>query len=287
MSQLKDIKNRIDSVKKTRKMTQAMKMVAASKFKRFSEKAVSSRSVIGDLDLYISQVVHQLNGLVEGEFFNAYDSDTELIVFVSGDRGLCGGFNSSIIKYLKQYISQSNSKIKMIILGKKGIQAFKNDSNVEILKGFENFQDTLSIDSVNMLLNLIKDQYKTGQYKSVQLFYNEFVSAITSNVINKQLFPIEWSSKDVVNEDIEMILEPNIDQVLNQLTVMFVFNVVYNSFLESFAAEQGARMAAMDAATDNAGEMIKDLTLIYNRKRQAQITTELSEIVAGAEALVG
>ena len=287
MSQLRDIKDRIDSVKKTRKMTQAMKMVAAAKFKRFSVRALSSRSILGDLDLAIAHVINDQQGLIESNFLTTYDVNRELLIFITGDRGLCGGFNSNIIKFLMQYIKNSTKEIDLIIVGRKGIQSFKNITQVKILKGIENFQENLSIESVQNLLDILTDNYNSGNYSAINLFYNEFISAISSNVVKKQLFPIKWSNNDLSIDKSSIILEPSSEQVFDTLCQKYFFNALYNAFLESFAAEQGARMAAMDSATDNAGEMIKDLTLIYNRQRQAQITTELSEIVAGAEALVG
>ena len=287
MSQLRDIKDRIDSVKKTRKMTQAMKMVAAAKFKRFSVRALSSRSILGDLDLAIAHVIKDQNGLITSDFITKYDAQKELLVFITGDRGLCGGFNSNIIKFVKNYIEESSNSIDMIVVGRKGIQFFKKLSTAKIVEGLENFQETLSIETVQNLLDLLVEKYKTGEYSAINLFYNEFISAISSNVIKKQLFPVNWSDKDLKSDNSVIILEPSPAEVFDNLCKKYFFNALYNAFLESFAAEQGARMAAMDSATDNAGDMIKDLTLIYNRKRQAQITTELSEIVAGAEALVG
>ena len=287
MSQLRDIKDRIDSVKKTRKMTQAMKMVAASKFKRFSVRALSSRSILIDLDTAITHVIKDQNGLIQSQYLMQYNSDKELIIFITGDRGLCGGFNASIIKYVNKYVSSKKTSVDMVVVGKKGMQFFKKVHSNNILKYLENFQESLSVKSVKDILDFLVELYTSGKYSSINLFYNEFVSAISSNVIKKQLFPIDWSGTDSVNETTSILLEPSPSNIFDILCEKYFFNVLYNAFLESFAAEQGARMAAMDSATDNAGEMIKELTLIYNRQRQAQITTELSEIVAGAEALVG
>tara|TARA_B100000427_G_scaffold300743_1_gene283364 strand:+ start:27751 stop:28611 length:861 start_codon:yes stop_codon:yes gene_type:complete len=285
MAQLRDIKDRINSVKKTRKMTQAMKMVSAAKFKRFSKSAVSSRFIIHELDFNINQVCSDSNGLFNVPFMSPVESDRDLIIVVSGDRGLCGGFNSNILKFATNYIKDSANDSDLILFGKKAMSHFKHSKN-HVIQSFENFQETMTIDTVGDIATDCADAYLSGKYEKIVLLYNEFKSAVTSNLISKQLFPIRWDSDDDCDVDQNIIIEPSVDDVLSSLCQSYVKYSLYNAFLESSAAEQGARMAAMDAASGNAGDMIADLTLVYNRQRQAQITTELSEIVAGAEALV-
>ena len=285
MAQLRDIKDRINSVKKTRKMTQAMKMVSAAKFKRFSKSAVSSRFIIHELDFNINQVCSDSSGLFNVPFMSSVESDRDLIIVVSGDRGLCGGFNSNILKFATNYIKESTNDSDLILFGKKAMSYFKHSKN-SVIQSFENFQETMTIDKVDDIATNCADAYLSGKYEKIVVLYNEFKSAVTSNLISKQLFPIRWDSDDDCDVDQNIIIEPNVDDVLASLCRAYVKYSLFNAFLESSAAEQGARMAAMDAASSNAGDMIADLTLVYNRQRQAQITTELSEIVAGAEALV-
>jgi F-type H+-transporting ATPase subunit gamma len=285
MAQLKDIKDRIDSVKKTRKMTQAMKMVSAAKFKRMSKFAVSSRYIISELDFNINQVCSNSSGIFDVPLMNPVESDKVLVLVIAGDKGLCGGFNTNVLKFADSFVSKSSKQCDLIVFGKKALAHFKN-STATIIDSYEGFQDSLSIESVNKILEKCSDLYLSGAYERVVLLYNEFKTAVTSNLISRQLFPIKWDENDDCDVDKDIIIEPSIDDVLSKLCKTYVKYSLYNAFLESSAAEQGARMAAMDSASSNAGDMINDLTLIYNRQRQAQITTELSEIVAGAEALV-
>ncbi len=284
MAQLKDIKERINSVKKTRKMTQAMKMVAAAKFKRLSKKAVSSRQVLTETDYALNQVSENIDDSSNIKYLRSFKTGKELILIVAGDKGLCGGFNSNVLKYVSQYIETSRLESEIMLFGKKAIQYFQKKGLV-IVSQYEQFQDSLTVDSIDDLLNVVLSEYSTEKYEKIRLIYNEFKSAVSTNLINKQLLPIQWSEADEEVKVEDIIIEPDITSVFNSLSQSYIKYSLFNAFLESSAAEQGARMAAMDAATDNAGGMIQDLSLIYNRQRQAQITTELTEIVAGAEAL--
>jgi F-type H+-transporting ATPase subunit gamma len=286
MSQLKDIKERIESIKKTRKMTQAMKMVAAAKFKRLVHQAVSSRAMVKSVNSSISLVAHQTDGLIDNDLMIPVDSTKELILLITGDRGLCGGFNTNLHKALKTYISKCEKTVELIIFGRKGVQSFKR-SGLTIVKTFENFQDKFDLSKVEPVVDEISELYQSNAYSSITVFYSEFKTAVSSNLVNKQLFPVPYTEFVDENTEANILIEPSETEVLRVLCKQFVQFSLYSAFLESSAAEQGARMAAMDSATDNARDMIGDLTLVYNRQRQAQITTELTEIVAGAEALVG
>ncbi len=285
MSQLKDIKERIESVKKTRKMTQAMKMVAAAKFKRNSNMAIASRGIIGEVDYSIAQVLGDMNGIFDADLMKPVSSNKELLIVIAADRGLCGGFNSNVLKYAEDYIKNIDHEVELVCFGRKACQFFKRKP-YPILEKHENFQDNLTMDKISTLVSRCVELYETEEYCKISVIYNEFKSAMSSNLITKQLFPVNWSEDDESNIEENIIIEPSSDEMLDTLCELYIKYSFYNAFLESSAAEQGARMAAMDSATDNAGEMIKDLTQQYNRQRQAQITTELSEIVAGAEALV-
>ena len=282
MAQLRDVKDRIESVKKTRKMTQAMKMVAASKFKRASHRVLSFRPYLEELevlfDLSLSSA-DQSDVLISGN-----DSTVEAVLLIAGDKGLCGGFNANILKFVQTYLKGCSHSIELYIIGHKGYQFFKS-SSFKIAKVVEKNVDQISLDESKDLIEELTHRFKSGELGKVSLLYNEFKSAVSTRQVSKQLLPfVSESSSDVSNES--YILEPDIESLFSTLSVDHLSLNLFKGLLESVAAEQGARMAAMDAATDNAGDMIKGLTLEYNRQRQSQITTELSEIVAGAEALV-
>lgn len=283
MAQLRDIKQRIDSVQKIKKMTQAMKMVAASKFKRASSKVSQSTSYLSELESIIAVLSSQAEGDLESPLFEENQSSKTLIILLTGDRGLCGGFNTNIIKFANKIASECKGEKEYIIFGKKGYQYFKNRGAV-IRDYKERFFENLSIESIQVVINSVIDVYQTGEFGRVVLLYNKYFSAILNKPTEKQLLPLKFDA--TASESSDLILEPSISDVLNTVSTQFLELTLYRACLESSAAEQGARMASMDSATNNAGEMTKELTLEYNRRRQAQITTELSEIVAGAEALV-
>jgi F-type H+-transporting ATPase subunit gamma len=282
MAQLRDVKDRIESVKKTRKMTQAMKMVAASKFKRASNKALAFRPYLDELEslfkLSLSSA-DQSDILVSGN-----SSENEVVLLIAGDKGLCGGFNANILKFVDSYLKDRTNPVELYVLGNKGYQFFKS-SPFKISKFVEKSIDQISLDETKEILDELTNRFKNGEIGKVSLLHSEFKSAVTTTQANKQLLPLSGESNEEPSND-SYVIEPDPESLFSTLSVDFLSLNLFRGILESIAAEQGARMAAMDAATDNAGDMIKGLTLEYNRQRQAQITTELSEIVAGAEALV-
>lgn len=284
MAQLRDIKDRIDSVQKTQKMTQAMKMVAAAKFKRASERALNTRPYIKYLKNTLSMVQSQ-SGDVDSPLLTAHDSNVQAVIIVSSDRGLCGGFNSNIIREAESYLKAQVNPVKLYVFGAKAYQHFKS-LEWEIAEYYEGLDQNLGSQDVKEYLSKIESDFNSGAYEKVMLFYNEFQSAISTNLISLQLLPFNMESEEE-QAPADYIFEPSAESIFGMLVEETVLLTLYSAFLESFAAEQGARMAAMDSATENAGEMINSLKLVYNRQRQAQITTELSEIVAGAEALAG
>ena len=284
MAQLKDIKERINSVAKTKKMTQAMKMVAAAKFKRYSTQALNSRVFMQKVKKNIAQVMEEEKTSIDINSTKPVDSNKQLIIVIAGDRGLCGGFNSNTFKFVQSYIDKSAKQTELIIYGKKAYQFFKK-KDIDIKAFYENIGDFINTQSVTKIAQELLDLYESKAYSSVVVLYNEFESAVSTNLISKQLLPLVWDRQEERDLDSNILIEPSIEDVLEKLIFMFLTQSMFNAFLESSAAEQGARMAAMDSATDNAGDMIKELTLVYNRQRQAQITGELAEIVAGAEAL--
>ena len=284
MSQLRDVKKRIESVKKTRKMTRAMQMVSAAKFKRASRKAVAMRPFLSEMMHMLQRTLQAVDGDVFHPLTLENNTEEELVILVTGDRGLCGGFNSNIIKKCHQYLSEQTHETTLMIFGRKGYQYFKR-REWTIVDHYEGYTDAVNFNDIYDKLKHVAGQYIDGEYGKVTLFYNEFQSVITSKLIKTQLFPVIKADAKETNIEYDYFIEPNAFGVTDNLILDYVSYLLQSVFYESFAAEQGARMAAMDTATDNAGDMIRQLSLIYNRQRQALITAELSEIVAGAESL--
>lgn len=282
MAQLRDIKDRIESVQKTRKMTQAMKMVAAAKFKRASDKAIKSRPYLKYLKKTFGMIQSQVSD-VSSVLLEENDSQVEVVLLITSDKGLCGGFNANIIRKVENFLKKQVKPVKMIIFGNKGYQYFKS-SGTEIIGHHEGIGANLGIDKIREIFSSVVSQYVAGEFGKVWLFYNEFQTAITTSLIQQQLLPFAHEESED-SAPVDYIFEPSAEVLFGTLAQECVELSLFSAFLESIAAEQGSRMAAMDAATENAGDMIHSLKLVYNRQRQAQITTELSEIVAGAEAL--
>lgn len=287
MAQLRDIKNRIDSVKKTRKMTQAMKMVAAAKFKRASDRTAQSKGYIEELRLMLAAIGQQMETEVQSRFLEKNDSKKEVVLVVSGDRGLCGGFNANILKFADNYLKHKDKgEIELVLVGTKAAQYYKN-KQWTILSTFEGVLNNSSVELVHELLDPLLERYKQGEIGRVQLLYNAFISAVANEQVNVSLLPVCLDNMEESSCKEDYYLEPSADAVVDMVLSEYLILVVFRGLLESYASEQGSRMSAMDSATTNAGEMVDALMLVYNRQRQAQITTELAEIVAGAEALAG
>lgn len=287
MGSLRDIKNRIGSVKKTKKITQAMKMVAASKYKRALDKLVDARvygdsmkGIYGDL----------ISRLEPGDFpalLSKNEAPKQAVIIVTGDRGLCGGFNAYLLKKAMDFLNTlEENSVDLYLIGNKGIQFFKSRP-YSISETYSYILDALSVSHVQKILNPLVELFVSGRYGGVHLFYNEFVSALSTNQIHSELLPLDldgWDEHKKLGKS-DFIYEPSKASVLESFLQSLIHYKLYQSLLESQAAEEGARMAAMDSATENAGEVIDDLTIQFNRSRQAAITTELTEIVAGAASL--
>ena len=287
MSKTREIKTRIHSIKKTRTITLAMKMVAAAKFKRAVNQLLESKSYEKTLNM----VMKDLNNRLENDALPPLLIDNhvkkEIVIVVSSDKGLCAGFNTYLFKEALAYLNTKNAKnIELILIGNKALQFFKKKEwsiNTSIDHLFQNFCE----DSIHGLLEELVHRYENNEIGSVRLFYNEFISAIANKQINKQVIPItlpEWDGKKEVHYS-DYIYENTKENALELLLQKRMIFDVYQSLLHSEAAEEGSRMVAMDSASSNAGEVIDDLTLLFNRSRQAAITTELTEIVAGAASL--
>ncbi len=300
MSNLKELKNRIDSVKSTRKITRAMQMVAASKLRQAQERAERARPYTEKMERMLSTLaaaicVDTAPKLLSGhrdEQQNLVDK-THLIIVATADKGLCGGFNSSIVKATKHKIAALQSqgkKVKLITFGRKGLEQLRfGYESLICYKAKTDNRASYDFDDAEKLAVHVIDLFQSEEIDSCSIVYNKFINALTQEVTFQQLIPLEIGNLDKEHSasDVQSSYdyEPGEEAVLEELLPRNVAVQIFHAILENSASEQGSRMTAMDNATRNAGEMINDLTLQYNRSRQAAITTELIEIIAGAESV--
>ncbi len=294
MPSLKDLKTRINSVKSTQKITSAMKMVAAAKLRRAQEAAEQGRPYANRMRQIITSLAvksDSINGpaLLVGNG----KSNTYMLVVMSADRGLCGGFNGSITRQTRNEVSllQSEGKtVKLLMVGRKSADALRRDLGDLYIDRLEGIQGTsVSFADAGLIGNIIRDGFEAGEFDICTVIYNKFVSAITQEVTLKRLIPAEVGLSEIDSADdvstANYDYEPEEDELLASLLPRNISTQIYNALLESSASELAARMTAMDNATRNAGDLIDRLTLVYNRSRQATITKELIEIISGAEAV--
>ena len=285
MPNLRDVKQRIKSTKNTEQMTKAMKLVSASKLRRAQEAIQTARPY----GLKMREVLNHLVARCNKDLHPMLDNRTGkrvLLVVITADRGLCGGFNNNIVKMTQELIEENKGNdISLFIAGKKGLDFFQHRPypiEDKYLGWTKDFNYTKAVEIGEMLAKLFVEN-KTDR---IYMVYNEFKSIIQQDVIREQLLPIV--SEEVDGDDkMDYIFEPDGEAILEGLLTQYMTTQIYRAFLESSASEHGSRMTAMDAASRNAKDMIGKLTLFYNRTRQAHITKELIEIVNGAEALKG
>ena len=286
MPSLKDLRNRIGSVKSTKKITSAMKMVAAAKLKRAQDNAEKTRPYA----LKMHEIVESLtsSGVAQVKKFGARNKEKKniLLIICSADRGLCGGFNGSIIKYTKKLSAElsKNSNLSYIFVGKKAYQTLKRKYEASIVKFFTDIANpSIKFELSSSVRDLVLELFLSNKIDECHLIYTEFKSAISQTVKSHKLLPIENSGEIKKTKTYEF--EPSEENVLNEIIPRNIAIQIHSGLLENLASEQGSRMTAMDNATRNANDMIDNLTLLYNRSRQALITSELIEIISGAEAV--
>jgi len=292
MANLKDLKVRINSVKSTQKITRAMKVVSASKLRRARERAEAAAPYAERMERMLATLAANANKDSAPKLLVGNGRDQKhLIVVVSSDRGLCGGFNAHLLKAARAKIAKLKAEgkdISIFTIGKKAYDQLVLSNKQEIVDSVDGISKKKAIpfeDASDQTAKIIS-MFENNQFDVCTVFYNKFISAISQQVTEQQLIPFDLpdagqgSASDSVYE-----YEPSENQILDDLLPRNLAVQLYNAFLENSASEHGARMTAMDNATRNAGEMIKGLTLVYNRTRQAAITTELIEIIAGAEAV--
>jgi F-type H+-transporting ATPase subunit gamma len=285
MANLKEIRTRIVSVNSTMQITSAMKMVSAAKLKRAQDAITKMRPYAEKLQEILSNVS---SAEASNDFSRNGEVKSTLIVAITSNRGLCGGFNNNIIKEVKAVAKQANGEVKLLSLGKKANDVFKR-TEWHTTEGFSETPyiifDALTFSNASEIAETLMNQFKSGRYDKIVLIYNKFKNAAVQSVQTEQFLPVVTSSS--VEGNSEYIFEPEKEQILNELIPRSLKVQLFKALLDSQAAEHGARMTAMHKATDNASEMVKELKLTYNKARQAAITGEILEIVAGAEALNG
>ena len=292
MPSLKDLKIRINTVKSTQKITSAMKMVASAKLKKAQEKAESGRPYATKMSSIVSTLASKVNKGSGPKLLFGNNSDTNiLLVAISADRGLCGGFNNNISKEVRRRVKELENDgkiVKLILVGRKVGSVLKREMGDRIIGSFTGIQgDNLTFTKVSPVSLQILSLFEENNVDEVEMLYNRFQSVISQVVTKKQLIPAEVSDEKIEEEDQQTTYEyePEEEIILNDLLPRNLSTQIYSALLESSAGELAARMTAMDNATRNAGELIDRLTLEYNRTRQAFITKELIEIISGAEAV--
>jgi F-type H+-transporting ATPase subunit gamma len=290
MPSLKDLKNRIGSVKSTQKITSAMKMVAAAKLRKAQEQALASRPYTSLMDKVVTKIASKTSGNTIDLLTGKADNKTHLIVVFSADRGLCGGFNGSMTRAVRAEIKkleEDGSKVKLLMVGKKSADSLNREFGHLFVERIDGNSAKPNYTDAEIIAKKIITLFENNEFGVCKVIFNKFVSAITQEVTFKSLIPaeIQKTETDEVGSSSIYEFEPSEEEILNDLLPRNLATQLFSSQMESTASELAARMTAMDNATRNAGDMIDNLTLQYNRTRQAVITKELIEIISGAEAL--
>lgn len=294
MANQKEIRTKISSTKKTMKITSAMKLVAAAKVNKIQKILLANRpyasaiaSVFGKLKQALSE--EEINS---SKFFtHSSKSESVLLLVISSDRGLCAGYNTTVIKAAKAYVEKllgESKEVSLITVGRKAKTAFAKYGSlgVNLIHSYTNLNSIPTIAEANMIADQMIDIYNTGKVDKIEILRTKFNSLVSSEIEFVNFLPINVDSvADDSNLEPYVILEPNAQALIEALAPLYAENRVYQSLLEATTSELAARMTAMSNATSNAKEVIKNLVLDYNKARQASITQEISEIVGGAAAL--
>ena len=288
MPSLIDLRRRIRAVKNTEQITKAMKTVSASKLRRAQERIMGARPFAREMQRVLQGLSTGID-VVSHPLFTPPDpgsSAPALLVVITADKGLCGGFNSALLRRATAYVQDADNEVALALVGRKGRDFFRR-RNINVRYEEINIFNDLRYSHAQAVAEMAIQQFTSNQVSSVQLLYNEFKSVIQQDVVVEQLLPIPrlTPSEDEIEVLAEYLFEPSADQIFQTLLPRHVEVQIFRALLESAAAEHAARMTAMDAATRNAGEMIDSLTLHMNKVRQATITRELIEVVSGAQTL--
>lgn len=294
MANLKAIRIRLSSVRSTRQITAAMKMVSAAKLRKAQDKIVRLRPYVKKLQEILTGVTQSL---AESQVENVYARNSEpekiLLVVITSNRGLCGAFNSNVIKETRRIVAEkyheqfSKDNVTLLTIGKKGFDYFRK-LNFKMLPDQNALFNDLTFENVVLVAEGIMKSFVSGEYDRVELVYNQFKNAAVQNLTDETFLPVRAvSSADDNSFPVDYIYEPAKEDIVKELIPKTLKIQFYKAVLDSFVAEHGARMTSMHKATDNATSMIHDLTLQYNKARQAAITNQILEVVSGAEALKG
>jgi F-type H+-transporting ATPase subunit gamma len=292
MASLKEVRNRITSVQSTQQITKAMKMVAAAKLRRAQDNILRMRPYAQRLNSILSNLTSLAGDDLVSEYGVQREANRVLIIAITSDRGLAGAFNSNIFKGVNQLIAEryatqaAAGNITVMAIGKRAHDYFSKRG--PILGEYTHVFGQLSFDTVRVAAEQAMEGFRAGEFDEVTMVYNEFKNVATQIVRFEQLLPLvpaEAPAEAVATANVDYIFEPSKEEIVQTLIPQSLKIQLYKAVLESNASEHGARMTAMDKATENAGELLKSLKLTYNRTRQAAITTEILEIVGGAEAL--
>ncbi|WP_339718089.1 ATP synthase F1 subunit gamma [Cyclobacterium amurskyense] len=289
MANLKEVKERINSVSSTQQITKAMKMVAAAKLRRAQEKIVQMRPYSQKLTSILNNISSGAEGVADIAYAQERSVANVLIVPITSDKGLCGAFNSNVIKASNVVIQEHEGKaITVMPIGKKAMDFFKKQEYL-LISEYAGLFENITFDPIKAAAEFVMDAFVNGEYDHVVLVYNQFKNVATQLVVKEQFLPISKieSEGDDNKSQQDYIVEPSRDYIIEELVPNSLKIQFYKAILDSNASEHGARMTAMSKATDNAADLLKDLKLVYNRTRQAAITNEILEIVAGANALEG
>ncbi len=284
MANLKDIRNKIKSVKSIQQVTKAMKMVAAAKLRKSQENMEKSRPYSGSIKNTINSILPDIDRSLL-PILDRRPIQNALFIAVSADRGMAGGFNANVIKMTEKKINEfGKDNSELICIGKKAYDHFKT-RDFNIVKHYIDFWSDLNFNSAKSIGDDIVERYRNKEIDSVHFIYNEFKSVASQVIRSEKLFPLEYHDEGSEKPIMNKVFMPSKDEIVRTLIPKYINVQIWQYFLESNASEQAARMLAMENATENAGEMISDLSLEYNKARQAAITTEIIEIVSGANAL--
>ncbi len=294
MANIKAIRIRIASFKSTRQITSAMKMVSAAKLRKAQDKIVRLRPYANKLHEILVGLSQSLSDTeIDNIYGRVSPPDKILIVVITSNRGLCGAFNGNVIKETRRLISEKyydqfkNGNLKLLTIGKKGFDYFRKQA-VNILSEQNNLFHNVSYNNVAQVAEEVMSSFTSGEFDRVELIYNQFKNAAVQNLTTEIFLPVETAPPGKVKAlPVDYIYEANKEDIIKELIPKSLKIQFYKAVLDSFVAEHGARMTAMHKATDNATGMIRDMTLQYNKARQAAITNQILEVVSGAEALKG
>ena len=289
---LKEVRNRIKSVQSTQQITKAMKMVSAAKLRRAQDAITQMRPYAKKLSEMLSNIVSNSEGDVNMALAAERPVQNVMIIIVTSDRGLCGGYNSNLIKLARQIIrekyaaQQAKGNVVVLPIGKKGFEYFTKNGFKVVDKYWDIFTG-LSFDKVQAAAKYAMEAFANKEIDAAELIYSEFKNAATQRFANEQFLPVQKVEKTAGQKNADFIFEPGKDVLIAELMPKILNTQLFKATLDANASEHGARMTAMDKASENANELLKSLKISYNRARQAAITTELTEIVSGAAALQG